>query len=136
VAGTRSASRRPTPEAIKPIATGPLSRPVYETAAIRPMLRPACWGSSRAAAVTICGKMPARPSPSRAKPAMAATGVPTSRPPARPNPATRPLPRTSRTGPNRAARRSPATRPAAIVTEKAPSATAAAAADVPRSTCR
>ena len=48
-AGTRRASRRPTPEAIAPIATGPPSRPEYATAAIRPMLRPACPGSSRAA---------------------------------------------------------------------------------------
>ena len=67
---------------------------------------------------------------------MAAAGVPISRPAASPRPATRPLARTSRTGPNRAARRSPAARPAAIVTENAPNATAATAADEPRLTCR
>ena len=70
--GTPRVARRPTPEAITPIKTGPLSRPEYDTAAIRPMLRPARSGSSRAAAVTICGKIPARPRPSRAKPAMPA----------------------------------------------------------------
>jgi len=59
-----------------------------------------------------------------------------SRPATSPRPATRPLARTSRTGPNRAASRSPAARPAAIVTENAPSATAATAADEPRLTCR
>jgi hypothetical protein len=103
---------------------------------MRPMLRPARAGSSRAATVTICGKIPARPAPSRAKPAMAAAGELISRPAVMPTPATRPLARTRRTGPNRAASRSPASRPAAIVTEKAASATAATPGAVPRLTCR
>ncbi|MGH3187344.1 MAG: hypothetical protein ACRDPY_21515 [Streptosporangiaceae bacterium] len=59
------------------------------------MLRPDRAGSSRTAAETICGKMPARPAPSSAKPAMAVAGVPISRPAARPRPASRPLARTS-----------------------------------------
>jgi len=103
---------------------------------MRPMLRPARAGSRRTAEETICGKIPARPAPSRANPAMATAGLGISSPAARPRPATRPLARTNRTEPNRAASRSPATRPAAIVTENAASPAAATPADVPRLTCR
>ncbi len=100
------------------------------------MLRPAREGSSRTADETICGKIPAWPAPSRANPAMAAAGVPISSPAASPRPASRPLTRTSRAEPNRAASRSPTIRPAAIVTENAASPAAATPADVPRLTCR
>src|SRR5690349_3948723 len=100
--------------------------------ATRASARPAYAGSRLPAAEKTCGAMPDSPAPSSPKPSTPATRWFTRSATPRPAPATSALPRTSRTGPYRAASRSPTSRPSVIMMAKAAYAAAANPAELSR----
>src|SRR5262249_40715779 len=122
---TSSAARRPGPGATPPMMIGPTIEPRYPIVTTRPRMTPVAPSPVLPAALNAIGTTGANPTPSSAKPAIAAAGVSIINPKPRPTAAMRLPTRTSATGPNRACRPSLAKRPAAIVNENAASAVAA-----------